>query len=674
MAALIAGAGCAPRPAPQFTERIVILGFDGMDPQLVEQYIADGTLPNFAALATAGGGVRRLGTTVSPDSPAAWASFATGVNPGEHNIFDTHVRDPATYQARPSLMERQPGRFLLNYFPVAPPLIRSVRDGTSFWVTAGRAGVRSSILAVPVTFPPKPVPNGELLSGVPLPDLRGTDGTYSYFATDLEAGEEGLTQFGGVLARLTLTDGVAAAELVGPPDPTVAAQLTTLRAKGDAVTERERLRREELGVVEHLRVPMTIRWNQGAPDPATVTVELPGQSIHLREEEWSRWIELEFRANPFVRLHGMTQLYLVDATDAVRLYVAPIQWRPEAPPLPISAPPRFAADLVERLGTFGTMGWAAATAPLLDGRLGERAFLDDLDRAFDDRADTILSRLDRRDWNLLVGVIDSTDRIQHMMWRLIDPRHPMFDADLAGLYGQAIAQMYRRCDDLLGEVHRRLDPDTVLLVLSDHGFHSWRRSVNLNTWLADEGYLALDLDLASADAHPADGGAAIIDWSSTRAYTVGLGQIYVNLSGREAHGTVSPGDEYRTLTDELRAKLLTLTDPDTAQPIVRAVYHRGDVYSGPYLHNAADLQVGFADGYRVSWPTLAGEVPTGIVSDNMSRWSGDHGGFDYADTPGVLFANRPITLARPELIDVAPTVLAHFGLPVPGNLDGESLF
>ena len=674
MAALIAGAGCAPRPAPQFTERIVILGFDGMDPQLVEQYIADGTLPNFAALATAGGGVRRLGTTVSPDSPAAWASFATGVNPGEHNIFDTHVRDPATYQARPGLMERQPGRFLLNYFPVAPPLIRSVRDGTSFWVTAGRAGVRSSILAVPVTFPPKPVPNGELLSGVPLPDLRGTDGTYSYFATDLEAGEEGLTQFGGVLARLTLTDGVAAAELVGPPDPTVAAQLTTLRAKGDAVTERERLRREELGVVEHLRVPMTIRWNQGAPDPATVTVELPGQSIHLREEEWSRWIELEFRANPFVRLHGMTQLYLVDATDAVRLYVAPIQWRPEAPPLPISAPPRFAADLVERLGTFGTMGWAAATAPLLDGRLGERAFLDDLDRAFDDRADTILSRLDRRDWNLLVGVIDSTDRIQHMMWRLIDPRHPMFDADLAGLYGQAIAQMYRRCDDLLGEVRRRLDPDTVLLVLSDHGFHSWRRSVNLNTWLADEGYLALDLDLASADAHPADGGAAIIDWSSTRAYTVGLGQIYVNLSGREAHGTVSPGDEYRTLTDELRAKLLTLTDPDTAQPIVRAVYHRGDVYSGPYLHNAADLQVGFADGYRVSWPTLAGEVPTGIVSDNMSRWSGDHGGFDYADTPGVLFANRPITLARPELIDVAPTVLAHFGLPVPDNLDGESLF
>ena len=321
-----------------------------------------------------------------------------------------------------------------------------------------RAGRRPlELLTVPATFPPEPVPNGELLSGLPLPDLRGTNGTYFYFATDLEVDEEGPTPFGGLLARLTLTNGAAVADLVGPPDPTVAEQLASLRAKGNAVTERERLRLEELGVVEYLRVPMTIRWNQGAPDPATVTVELPERSIHLREGEWSPWIDLEFRANAFVTLNGMTQLYLVAATDAVRLYVAPIQWRPDAPPLPVSSPPRFAADLVERLGPFGTMGWAAATAPLLDGRLDERAFLDDLDRAFDERADTILSRLDRRDWNLLVGVVDSTDRVQHMMWRLIDPRHPMFDADLAGQYGQAIERMYQRCDDLLGEVRRRLD-------------------------------------------------------------------------------------------------------------------------------------------------------------------------------------------------------------------------
>ena len=196
------------------------------------------------------------------------ASFATGVNPGEHNIFDTHVRDPATYQARPGLMERQPGRFLLNYFPVAPPLIRSVRDGTSFWVTAGRAGVRSSILAVPVTFPPKPVPNGELLSGVPLPDLRGTDGTYSYFATDLEAGEEGLTQFGGVLARLTLTDGVAAAELVGPPDPTVAARAHDAPREGGrgdgartAAPRRARRRRAPARADDHTLEP-------GSPGPS----------------------------------------------------------------------------------------------------------------------------------------------------------------------------------------------------------------------------------------------------------------------------------------------------------------------------------------------------------------------------------------------------------------------
>ena len=644
-----------------------MLGFDGMDPELVDQYIADGQLPHLEALALAGGGVHRLGTTVSPDSPAAWASFATGVNPGEHNIYGEQVRNPATYLLSPGIIERQPPRFLLNYFPIAPPVVRSIRAGTSFWVTAGQAGVRSSILAVPVTFPPEAVPNGELLSGSPLPDLHGTSGAYAYFATDLADADAGRTEFGGWLTRLSLTGDVADVQITGPPDPTVATQLGSLRAKADALTAREQLRLEELGAVEYLRVPMTVRWNRTSPDPATVTVELPGESLHLRQGEWSRWVELEFRANAFVRLRGMTQLYLADATEAIRLYMAPIQWHPRSPPLPISAPPALSAQLFERLGPYRTQGWSAATAPLLEGHIDDRAFLDDLDRAFDDRADMILSRLDRHDWNLLVGVVGSTDRLQHMMWRLIDPRHPMFDPELARQFGQSIARHYQRCDDLVGEVRRRLDPDTPLLVVSDHGFQSWRRAVNLNTWLVEQGYMTLD---------PADGAdePSLIDWAGTRAYAVGLGQIYINLQGRETLGTVEPGAEHRALSRELSGNLLTLTDPVTDEPIVRAVYHRDEVYSGPFLHNAPDLQVGFADGYRVSWPTREGLAPAGLVFDNLSRWSGDHGGFDYTDTPGVLLASRPIASAQPELIDIAPTVLQYFGLSVPGDLDGQSLF
>ena len=648
-----------------------------MDPALVEQYMAEGKLPNIAAVAEAGGGVHRLATTASPESPTAWASFATGVNPGKHNIYDFLVRDTTTYLPDLGMVEREPARFFLNYLPIAAPRIRSIRGGTSFWVTAGRAGVRSRVLTVPVTFPPEEVPNGELLSGLPLPDIRGTMGTFYYFATDLSRFEEGNTEFGGILKRLVLVDHVAHTELIGPPNPIVRQQLARLRAQTDPLTERDRLRIAELGVVEDVRIPLTIRWNRDAPDPKTATIDVHGHSIHLREGEWSRWIDLKFRVNLFVRLHGMAQLYLIDATDELRLYISPVNWHPVKPPLPISSPPSFAADLYARLGPYRTLGWAEATWPLNEDRLNERVFLDDLDRAFDDRAEAILSRLDTGVWNLLVGVIESTDRVQHMMWRLIDPDHPMYDAELVAQFGDAIELVYRRCDDFVGEVRRRIGTDTPLIIVSDHGFHSWRKSVNLNTWLVQNGYMTVQGQTDDKTLNDLFGGGEFwehVDWSHTRAYAMGLGQIYVNLRGREAQGIVGAGADYRTLTDELGADLLTMRDPDTDEPIVQAVYKRDDVYAGPYLHNAADFQVGFADGYRVSWQTTLGGSPPGLVYDNMRKWSGDHGGFDYMATAGVLIANRPLAVEDARIIDIAPTVLRYFGVVLPGDLDGRPLF
>jgi predicted AlkP superfamily phosphohydrolase/phosphomutase len=165
-----------------------------------------------------------------------------------------------------------------------------------------------------------------------------------------------------------------------------------------------------------------------------------------------------------------------------------------------------------------------------------------------------------------------------------------------------------------------------------------------------------------------------VDWSRTRAYAMGLGQIYFNLRGRETQGIVSPGPEYTALADELASRLRAdLRDPDTDQPIVRAVYKRDDVYSGEFLGAAADLQVGFEEGYRVSWQTTLGGSPQGIVYPNMTKWSGDHGGFDYATTAGVLVSNRPLSTTTARIIDIAPTVLEFFGVPVPTTLDGKPL-
>ena len=655
--------------------KLVILGFDGMDPALLDRWMKAGLLPNIAKVA-ATGGVKPLATTHSPESPTAWASFATGVNPGKHNIYDFLVRDTATYLPDLGMVRREPARFLLGYLPIAKPKLFSIRGGTSFWVTAGQAGVRSSVLTVPVTFPPEDVPNGELLSGLPLPDIRGTMGTFYYFATDLSRYEEGNTEFGGILKRLVMDNDVAQTELIGPPNPIIKQQIQALRTKGPTLSDQDRATIAELQAKEDVRLPMTVRWNRAAK---TATVEIDGQSLLLEPGKMSRWIDLNFRINFFVRLHGMVQLLLMNADRELQVYISPVNWKPDNPPLPMSAPASFSGDLFQRIGYYRTLGWAEATWPLNEGRMDEQTFMDDLYKAFDDRAQVILSRIDARNWDLVVGVIESTDRVQHMMWRLLDSSHPMYDAALAAKFGNAIERVYRRADQFVGDVLERIEPGTTVLIVSDHGFHSWRKAVNLNTWLVQQGYMVLKSQSTEPGEKKLDdlfGGGEFwenVDWSRTRAYAMGLGQIYFNLRGREASGIVSPGAEAKQLADELSAHLLTMTDPDDGAKIVRAVYKRDDVYSGEFIHNASELQVGMEDGYRVSWQTTLGGSPKGIVYPNMKKWSGDHGGYDFATTAGVFISNKPIASDTPSIIDIAPTVLKFFGLPVPQSIDGKPL-
>ena len=664
---------CAREPQDTGRPKLVILGFDGLDPDLVQQYVKERQMPNFERL-MARGGLYPLGTTVSPESPTAWASFATGVNPGKHNIYDFLVRDHATYLPDLGMVRRQPPKFLFDWIPIARPKVFSTRGGTSFWVTAGQAGVRSSVLTVPVTFPPEDVPNGELLAGLPLPDLRGTMGTFSYYATDLSRYEEGNTEFGGILRRLVFEGDKARSVLVGPPNPIVRAKTQAIYHKG-TLSDADRTTLAELQAKEDVTLPLAVTWTRGS---GHAEIDIDGQRVTLKTGEWSKWLNVDFSINVFVRLHGMLQLYLIAGEQELQLYVSPVNFKPDAPPVPMSSPAGFAGDIYRRLGPYRTLGWAEATWPLNEGRMDEKTFMDDLYRAFDDRAQVILDRLTHRKWDLLVGVIESTDRVQHMMYRLIDPAHPMYDAALAEKFGDSILRVYRRADQFVGQVMELLEPNTTVLIVSDHGFHSWRKAVNLNTWLVQQGYMTLH-GQAPREKKLDDlfGGGEFfenVDWSRTRAYAMGLGQIYFNLRGREGHGIVSPGPEYTALADELSVKLRRdLVDPETRQPIVRAVYKRDDVYSGEYLGEASDLQVGFEDGYRVSWQTTLGGAPPGIVYPNTKKWSGDHGGYDYATTAGVLVSNRPILTASPRLIDIAPTVLRFYGITPPAGLDGKAL-
>src|SRR3954469_14830482 len=670
----IACSGTSKRPASKFTQKMVILGFDGMDPHLLEKWMAEGKLPNISALAKRGG-FSPLQTPHSPESPTAWASFATGVNAGKHNIYDFLIRDTTTYIPDLGMVTRTPPKFLFNYIPTSKPQLHSIRGGTSFWVTAGKAGVRSDVLTVPVTFPPEGVEHGFMLSGLPLPDIRGTMGTFSYYATDLSRYEEGNTEMGGILKRLVFEGDTASSELEGPRSPIVRQKIEAIRRGGPTLSESDRAQLAELQAVQDVRIPFTLQWNRPGK---SATLALDGRTIALEPGEWTPWIDLTFKVNALVRVHGMVQAFLINAGSELQLYVSPVNFKPDQPPVPMSAPASFSGDLYKAIGNYRTLGWAEATWALNENRMDEKTFMDDLMVAFDDRAKVILNRVDQKDWDLLVGVIESTDRVQHMMWRLIDPQHPLYDAALASQYGDSIERVYRRADDFVGEVVKRVGPGVPVMIVSDHGFHSWRKSVNLDTWLVQNGYMVLK-GQQPGDKKLSDlfGGGTFwenVDWSRTRAYAMGIGQIYFNLRGRESQGIVSPGAESTALADGLAAKLLTTKDPDDGTPIIHAVYKRDDIYSGPYVSNASELQVGMDEGYRVSWQTTLGGSPPGIVYKNDRKWSADHGGYDYAITSGILVTGRPIATKEPRIIAPAPRVLRYFGVAIPTDIDGKPLF
>ena len=671
------------KPLRRAKQRVFVIGFDGMDPTLARRYMDEGKLPNLKALAEEGS-FARLKSTQPSESPTAWSSFATGVNPGKHSIYDFLIRhledDPArgfvAYMPDLNMVSKEPPEFLWGLIPTKKPKVTSMRGGTSFWKTASADGVNSIVLTVPVTWPPEQMHHGDLLGGLPLPDLRASMGTFYYWATDLSSYEENNSEFGGVLKRLLFDGGVAETFLKGPENPVLRQEEVGLQKKrAGGLSDKERARLEELATQKDILVPMTVRWTEGA---GKATIEIQGRTLELKQGAWSDWIPLSFKVNALLSVHGMTQLHVSQADKELRLYASPINMDPRNPPTAISKPDSFAPDLAEKIGLYRTLGWAeSADKPLNEGRLDEAEFLYDSDRAMDDREKIIFENLKRDDWDLFVAAIETTDRISHMMWRLTDPKHPMYDADLAAKYGDSIEKVYRRADDLVGRLRKKVPKDALFMVMSDHGFHSFRREVNLNTWLVQNGYMVVKGQSQEKTLSDLFGHGKFfegVDWSQTKAYAVGLGQIYFNLKGREAKGTVSAGEEYRALQEEIRAKLVTLTDPETGDRVFADVYRRDDIYKGEYIQMAPDLQVGFLDGYRVGWQDTLGTIRRAVVENNNKKWSGDHCATATEISHGVLFTNRRLPVAEPSIMDLAPSVLKLLEAPIPADYDGKPLW
>jgi predicted AlkP superfamily phosphohydrolase/phosphomutase len=640
--------GCHKVPVREAREQVVVLGFDGADPQLVSKWIAEGKLPNLQKLQQ-DGTFQPLGTTEPPESPVAWASFATGTNPGKHGIFDFLKVDRTNYMPDIGLVDIRKPKFLWHTIPIRSPQITNSRKGTPFYKTVADAGITTSILRMPLSLPPEVLPNSGMLCGLGVSDIRKTWGSFFYFASDLTQWDVGSTEFGGVLVRLEQSQGRIKTKVEGPYDP----------------------RYDDF---RRLAIPLDLEPTQ---DGRALTIELQGKKQIVAEGSWSDWFDFQFRGGMFVNLRGISRFYVIEASPEVRLYLEPISLDPRNPPIAISSPPDFSADLVKRVGLFKTVGWISETWGLNEEKISEAVFLEDLFRNMDSLETMLMDQLTEKKPALMVAVFLSTDHVSHTFFRFLDPQHPRYDAALAPQYGDAVLRVYQRMDAIVGKVAAHLGKGGTLLVVSDHGFHTWRREFNTNTWLARNGYLVLKgMDSDNTEKKLDDmfsGGSFFpnVDWSRTKAYSLGLGGIFINLKGREGKGAVEPGSEYEKIRREIGAKLLEYRDPDTNGPVIQGVYRREDIFHGPETGNAPDLQLSFYDGYRTSWQTALGAVPESIVTLNLKKWSGDHCASDSSDTPGILFSNRRISGNGYSIIDIAPTVIHRFGVEVPREIDGR---
>jgi len=616
--------------------RLVIVGLDGQDPALTDRFMAEGLLPNFSRLA-ASGSYRRLTTTFPSVSPVAWSSFSTGTQPGRHNIFDFLDRDRRTY--RPVLSSARVGR-IERYFRIGPyriprgtPELRLLRKSKPFWTILGEHRVWSTILRVPITFPPDRFYGAEL-SAMAVPDLLGTQGTFLLFTTR-QAGE-GFTE-GGSRIHVTLSGDRIETAIEGPENP--------FAADG-----------------RPLSVPLAIVLDR---QRRIAHVDAGGARATLTPGELSDWTRLRFRAAPGITVSGLTRMLVLEMDDHLSLYLSPINLDPERPAMPVSHPSYYSLYLAKRIGPYATLGLAEDTWALNEGVTSEDVFLRqtyDIDR---ERERMFMTALDRLRRGALVCVFDATDRIQHMFWRHLDPAHPARTEE-AGRHEHAIADLYRHNDAMVGRVLQRLGPDDVLMVVSDHGFSSFRRGVNLNAWLHREGYLGLERGRDGRGDWLRD-----VDWSATRAYAVGLTGIFLNVRGRESQGIVEPSAA-AALKAELMAKLTGLRDEEQDAVAIREAFDTAALYSGPYAANAPDLLVGYNAGYRVSWDGAIGIVAGPVIQDNTRPWSGDHC-IDPRLVPGVFFCNRRIESEQPALVDIAPTALRLFGIEPPAYMDGRPL-
>ncbi len=623
--------------------KVLCIGFDGMDPQLLQGLVDEGKMPHFAELLERAE-LRELGTAMPPQSPVAWSNFITGMDPGGHGIFDFIHRDPAAmtpYLSAAQAMAPQRWWTVGGWkLPRDGGDVRNLRDGVSFWEMLAEAGVDVTIFKVPSNFPPVEA-DVHSLSGMGTPDILGTYGIFTYFTDDPPNVTE-LT--GGRLVPVFLRDGVLEGEIHGPVNS---------YKVGDPESE----------------VPFRMVVDR---DNRAAVLEVSDRSFLLNEGEWSDWVTLEFPIVPGVKsVSGVCRFYLMETEPAFRLYVTPVNIDPARPEMPISTPSGWSAELAGELGPYYTQGMPDDTKALEEGVFRDVDYVSQSTLVFEERLSQFEHELDRfaaQDDGFLFFYFNSPDQTCHTFWRTMDHDHPNHQPEDETFEGR-IERIYTECDRALGEALDRLDDRTEIVVLSDHGFAPYYRSFHLNRWLYDNGYLALQPGVQPEDVSYLSG----VDWRNTEAYAIGINGLYLNQRGRERRGIVNSGEDRELMIEELVTALEGYVDPESGERVIKKAYRSDEIYHGPHAKDAPDILVGYYRGYRGSNESAMGEVPPHVLTDNMMKWSGDHC-MAFDEVPGIIISTLPVHKSDPELLDMAPSFLDLYGLDPLPEMRGRSIY
>lgn len=312
------------------------------------------------------------------------------------------------------------------------------------------------------------------------------------------------------------------------------------------------------------------------------------------------------------------------------------------------------------------------------------------------------------EWDLFVLQQQAPDWAMHFFWHCMDTGHPRYTEEEARRYGDAILRVFKRIDQGFAKIVESLPPHTDVMVVSDHGFGPLDKFVYLNIWLMSLGLLQLKRDpltrvkrllfdlgvTPSALYRLAERTGANkfafragkesrykilsrlflsqdnIDWPRTKAYSIGnIGQVYVNVKGREPEGSVEPGAEYEAVRDEIMASALAWTDPDTGENVISRAERKENVYSGPYMDELPDVLL-FPREFRYQGAGLS-EFMSNRLMGHTFAFTGGH------RMEGLLLAWGPHVQSRhieqASIIDITPTILHLLGLPIPSDMDGRVL-